>query len=168
MMGVLRTFGHLVILGIFVLLILAIIMAIPGTRHWTLGQAGRAVDLAGPSEIATLVESAVYNLDPESIAEVVNDPDSRECLVNMITELLPELDHESLANLVNEILENPEVANLIIDIIPEIDESAMGNFVNQIVADQPYMIYPVFLNIPCNEIYFGICNKDTPDAVGFL
>ena len=122
MKGVLRTFKHLVVIAVFVVLIVAIIMSTPGSRQWAMGQAGRVTDVVGRSEVATLVGSAVGNLDPEVIAEVVNDPDSRESLVELITDVIPELDSASVAELVNGIVDNPELANFIIALLPEIDQ----------------------------------------------
>ena len=165
MRGVFRTFSHLVVIGVVVVIIAAILMAMPGSRQWAMGQGGRVTGVLGPSEIATLVEGVVDNLDSDSIADIVNDPDTRELLVDLIIEVLPGLDAGSVADLVNRTLADPGLGDLIVGLLPELDEQAVATLVNRLIADPAVVDFVIELLPLLDTVSLGgLINELMADA----
>jgi hypothetical protein len=127
-----HTFEHLVvILGVF-FLCLAIIFAIPAVRVWAFQNVpGAVVGVAGTGAMANMMGG----VDPQLLSEAINDDETREELIELWKESIPEMDPQALAEMGNELLADPNMAALLVDVIAELDPAAMGELYNSLIAD---------------------------------
>lgn len=127
-----HTFEHLlIILGVF-FLCLAIIFAIPSVRIWAFQNIPAAV--AGVSG-TTYMSNIMAGVDPRLMAEVINDDETREELIELWKDSLPGMEPDALAEMGNELLADPNTAALIVDLIAELDQEAMSDLYNGLLAD---------------------------------
>jgi hypothetical protein len=127
-----HTFEHLVvILGVF-FLCLAIIFAIPAVRVWAFQNVpGAVVGVAGTGPMANVMGG----VDPQLLSEAINDDETREELIELWKESVPEMDPQALAEMGNELLADPNTAALLVDLIAEVDPAAMSELYNSLLAD---------------------------------
>jgi hypothetical protein len=89
------------------------------------------VGLAGAGTMSNLMAG----MDPQLMAQAVNDDDMRADIIELWQESLPEMEPDAAADVVNQLLADPNTAALIVDVIAGLDEEAVGGLCNSIVSD---------------------------------
>ena len=148
-----KAWFHIIMVAITVFVIAAIILIVPTSRVWCLGEiTGTGVKVIGSDELGAVVTNAVDNLDTTAVAEIVNDYDNRTALVEFISELLPELDAAKTADMVNDLVEDENLSLFIVELIPQLDPAAVADLVNTILADESTSTLVNDLIVNLNEI----------------
>jgi len=118
---------------VFVIIIAGIVMAVPGSRVWCLGEvAGTGAQALGPDELGAVLTDALDNLDSDTVAEIINDDENRESLVNFIKDLLPRLEADDVATMIHEMAKG----EFIVDLLPALDANALSDLINTMLADE--------------------------------
>jgi hypothetical protein len=127
-----QTSEHLLIITVVFFLCVAIILAIPAVRGWVFNNVPAAiVKEAGSGATASLM----VGLDPHMLATAVNNEETRDDLVKLWSETLPQIDPDAMAQMGNELLSDPNTSVLIVNVISQLKPEAASALYNSIITD---------------------------------